>query len=353
MAKTSYDTIAKFIGNNDKVLIAQVLNKLSFVDQVRVIRNASLNGTGLQKMTVAKGIRPLDLDVETRSGAHRGFTGRKLMVYTGMKIIDIIPEEAEETFMSDMLAPGAKEIPFAQWIWEQEFAKIGQEINDNIYLSDFNGNAAVFNPAIVYNPGDYINFGAEKDIYRNVTVTTAGQSPLTHSAKWLLVNEAVISTGWGKIISNEITALTLSPIATGAITNANALAKIELMYNGMTVAHRNMGGEFKVSPATFRNYIENERTVYGNTVANPNGGAGKKTVYGDAKWEIVPCTWMGTSGRVIATQKNNLVFGTNVEADMSKEAKVIQTLHGYRTAVKWRQGCEIADIETLYVNDQP
>lgn len=352
MSKTTYDAIAKFIGNNDKALINQVLNGLDFVNQVRVIRNASLNGTGLQKMTVQKGIRPLNLDVESRSGAHRGFTGRKLLVYTGMKIIDIIPEEAERTFMSDMLAPGAKDIPFAQWVWQQEFAKIGQEINDNIYTSTYKGDAAVFNALSTYAVNDYVSFGTELDIYKCVTITTAGQSPSSHPAKWQMVNESVISAGWGTIIANEITASTITPIVTGAINNTNALAKIELMYNGMTVAHRNLGGTFKVSPSVYRAYIENERTVYGPT-ATPDMGTGKKTVYGDPKWSLELCTWMGTSQRIIATPKDNLVFGTYALGDEAKAAKVIETLHGYRTVVKWRQGCEIADLEVLYVNEQP
>lgn len=352
MSKTSYDAIAKFIGNNDKALIAQVLNGLDFVGQVRTIRNASLNGTGLQKLTVQKGARPLNLDVETRSGAHRGFTGRKLMVYTGMKIIDIIPGEAELTFMSDMAEPNAKDIPFAKWIWQQEFAKIAQEINDKIYLSTYKGTAALFNAALVYVGGtDYVSFGAELDIYKCVTTTLAGESPTTAAAKWLLSNDSVISTGWGTIIASEITAATITPIVTGAITNANALTKIELMYNGMTVAHRALGGTFKISPLVYRYYLEHERTVYG-TQATPDMGLGKKTIYGDPKWSIERCSWMGTSQRIIATPVDNLVFGTNIIGDEAKAGKVIETLHGYRTVVKWRQGCEIADLEVLYVNEQ-
>lgn len=161
----------------------------------------------------------------------------------------------------------------------------------------------------------------------------------------------VISKGWGTIIAEEITATNITPITTGALTNANALDKVELMYNGMTVAHRNLGGVFYMSHANYRNYLIHERTTYGNT-ATPALANGVKTVYGDPKWIIQPCTWMGTSGRVIATQKDNLVFGCNMETDPGKVAKTIETLHGYKSVVKWFQGCEIADLETLYVNDQ-
>lgn len=352
---STYDALAKFIGNNDKRLISQVLNGLDFVPQVRVIRNASLNGTGLQKMTAAKGIRPLNLDVETRSGAHRSFTARKILVYTGMKIIKIVAEEAEKTWMSDMLEPGAKQIPFEQWVWENEMKKIAQEINDNIYLSDYKGDATAFDSGATYTGGAaWVTFGDDQDIYKCITTTTAGQSPTTHPAKWELVNQSVISTGWGKIIANEITAGNIAGanlISTGSITSSNCLDKVEAMIDGMTVAHRNLGGTVKMSPVTFAKYLKHERTVY-TAALTPAMGAEQKTVYGYPKWKIEECTWMGSSSRLIVTQKENLAFGTNLETDMGKISKTIQTLHGSTSVVKWRQGCEIADLETLYVNDQ-
>lgn len=354
MSKTTFDAIAKFIGKYDKKLIAQTLNGLDFVPQVKVMRRASLNGTLLPKMTVASGIRPLDLSVETRAGAHRAFSGRKLLVYEGMKIIEIVPEEAYNTFMSDMVEPAAADIPFAQWVWEQEFKKIGAEINNAIYLSTYKGDAAAFDAGTNYALGAYVKFGDDSDIYVSIADPAVGESPLTHPAKWSKVNESVISTGWGKIIADEIVGGGISGInlvATGAINNTNALTKFEQIYNAMTVAHRQLGGTFKCSWATYRAYLEHERTTYGY-VATPGMGTGVKSIYGDPKWTIEPCTWMGTSGRVIATPKDNLVFGTNIESDMTKVGKVIETLHGYKSVVKWIQGCEISDLEVLYVNDQ-
>ena len=352
MAKTNASGIALFIGNNDTRLINQALNGMDFIKDVRVIRNASLNGTGLQKMTVAKGTRPLDLNVESRGDNQRSWTGRKLMVYPGMKIIDLVAEELYLTWQSDMVVPGAKQVPFAQWVWEQEMAKISSEINDNVYLSAYHGDAAAFDAAVAYTGGtSYVKYGTYSDIYKCVTTTTAGQTPDTHPAKWLLVNELVTCNGWGKIIADEITATTVTPITTGALSNTNALDKVELVYNGMTEAHKNLGGIFRVSANNYRNYLLHERSVYGN-VATPELAAGIKTVYGNPKWLIQGCTWMGTSGRIIATQKDNLVYGCSQEADSNKVAKTIETLHGTKSVVKYVHGTEIADLETLYVNEQ-
>lgn len=355
MAKSNASGIALFIWQNDKKMIAQTLNGLDFIPQVRVIRNASLNGTGLQKMTVAKGIRPLDLNVEGRADGQRSFTGRKLMVYEGMKIIDMIPEELYNTWMSDMLVPAAKQIPFAQWVWEQEFKTIGSEINDSIYLSDYKGNASVLNTGTAYVANtDYVKFGAYNDIYKCIVNAAAGETPTTHPAKWSLVNESVISSGWGTIIANEITGGNISGanlITTGAITASNAMTKVEAMVNGMSVAHRNLGGTIRVSPVVYANYLKEEKATF-TAALTQSMGEGQKTVYGFPKWSIEQCTWMGSSNRLIATQKDNLAFGCNLESDMNQVGKSIETLHGTKSVVKWIQGCEIADLETLYVNDQ-
>ena len=301
---TTFDAILKYAGQFDKQLIAQALNGMDFIPQVRVLRNVSSFGMLLPKMTVNKGIRPLNLNVETPKGTNRDFSGRKLLVYEGMKIITIIPEEARGTFAGDQLDPNAKDIPFSQWIWEQEMKKIAQEINDNIYLSDYNGNAAAFDALLAYAVGDYVNYG--EVVYKCAVITAAGESPATHPAKWVDADDVVISSGWGTIIADEITGGGIAGanlIATGAITNANALTKLELMYNGMTVTHRNLGGTFRVAPDVFRAYVEHERTTYG-TVATSDMGDGKKYIYGSGKkWGIEECTWMGDSGRVIVTQR--------------------------------------------------
>lgn len=351
---SDFAAITKYAGQFDRQLVSQMLNGLDFLDQVRVMRKASAHGVLLPKMTVSKGIRPLNLNVEDPKGKNRSFSGRKLYIYGGMKIITIVPEEARQTFMDEQLDPNAKELPFAKWVWEKEMEKISQEINDNIYLGKYKGDSADWDAAAAYTGGtDYVNFG--EVIYKCVTTTTAGQSPTTHPAKWEDVDDAVISEGWGSIIATEITAGNIAGanlITTGAITTANALTKTELMYNGMTSAHRKLGGSFRMGPDLYAAYIEHERTTY-PSAANPNFGDGKKYIYGSSKkWEIEECSWMGDSGRVIVTQKNNLAFGTNLESDMNKIGKTVDTLHGTKSIVKWQQGCEISDLETLYVNDQ-
>jgi hypothetical protein len=353
MKATEFEAIAKWAGDNDKKIIAQVLNGLDFVPDMRVIRNVSGHGMLLPKMTVAKGIRPLDLAIENPNATNRTFSGRKLFAYPFMKIITMIPEEVRASFADRGLDPKATEIPLAQFVWEGEFAKIASELNDSAYLNEYHGDAADFDAGVDYALGAYVVFGEHRNIYKAIADPAAGESPATHPAKWEEVNSMVIADGIGTIIAEEITATNITPIVTGAIDNTNALDKIELMYKDMTAAHRKLGGVVRVGADVFRAYIEHEKAEFPNA-ANPDFGDGRKYVYGSGKkWEIREANWMGDSGRVIMTQKENLVFGTNLESDQNKIANIIKTLHGYKAIVKGLAGFQISDLETLYVNDQP
>lgn len=349
---TDVTAIAKWAGLYAKQMINQTLNGLDIMADVAVDRLVSRHGKLLPKFTAQGGMRPLNTNVEDNGRKERTFSGRKLFVFDGMKLFKIIPEDLRTSYLSDMLQPGAKDIPFAQWVWEKEMEKLASEINDNAYLSkkvdaeDYDaGEAYVANT-------DYVVFGATEDIYKCITNAAAGESPLTHPAKWQLANQNVtLGDGFGTIIAAEIVAGNVPAVATGAITNNNALTKFELMYNSMTVPHRNKGGIFRCAPDVFRAYIENERSVYTNT-NTAESGDGKKYIYGSGKkWEIRECTWMGESGRVIATQFDNLQVGTNLK-DNPGLTNVVQTLHGYKAVAKFLFGMEIADLENLYVNDQ-
>jgi hypothetical protein len=353
---TEITAIAKWAGMYSKQFLSQMLNGLDLLKDMSVDRQVSRQGKLLPKFKAQAGLRPLDTSVNARDGGEREWSGRKLFVYDAMKIFSIIPDDLISSFQSDMLAPGATQIPFAQWVWQKEMVKLSAEINDNSYLAEYAGDAALFNAASVYTFSAsvpvYVKFGPLRDIYKLLSTTTAGQSPDTHPAKWQKINASAIATGIGTIIAKEIAASALTPITTGAITNTNALTKVEQMYNAMTVPHKNKGGVIRVSPDVYRKYVEHERSVYGNTVSSPEFGDGKKYVYGTGKkWELRECTWMGASQRIIMTQFENIAFGTNL-VDMPGITKTVETLHGYDAVAKFLVGFEIADLENLYVNDQ-
>ncbi len=349
---TTVDAIAKYAGAYEKKLIGEMLNGLDFLKSkaIKIYRNVEQDLL-LPNLTINGGIRPLDVDVETDARNNRTFSGRKLKVYPGMKIITMIPEQLRKMFKDRALDPKATQIPFAQFVWDEEFKKIGSEVNDNLYLSSYHGDAADYSAATAYVANvDYINFSG--DIYLCIVNTVAGQSPTTTPASWSLVNDSVISDGWGTIIAAELVLGNITSVGTGALSSANAVTKVNQMYQALSDVMKNKGGLVLMSPTNYYNYITHLLTLY-PSFANDATGDGIKYVFGsNRRWKIEEATWMAGSGRVIFTVEENLAFGTYQESDMNTIGQLVPTTHGLRTAVKWVQGCEIADLRGIKVNDQ-
>lgn len=354
-AASDATAIANYAGKYSKQLIQQFLNGLDFAKDLYVRRDVR-SPLNLTKLSVNAGIRQLNTGINSRKGSNRSYSGRTLTPRGGMKIIEIIPEDLRGTFMSDMLAVNAKEIPFAAWVWQREFEKLASEVNDNFYNSAYVA-AASFDAAATYTAGDHVLF--EEVIYKCVSNTSAGESPTSAAAKWVDADAAVIFDGPGTIIASAITASDLTPISTGAITSSNAVAQLKAMWRSAPVAHRNRGMKMFVSYDVFENYITDHNTKFGtgNSVSgndlnevNKHGGVFLKE--SNRKCLIKPATWMGSSGRVIMSLDNNLIVGTDALSDFNGIGKKVETLHGYNTIAKYMLGFQIQDLEALYVNDQ-
>jgi hypothetical protein len=351
---TDVASIAKWAGMYSKTFINQTLNGLDIFKDLYVNRMVSRNGVLLPKFTAQGGLRPLNLDIEDNNATERSWSGRKLMVYDAMKLFKIVPEELISSFQTDMIAPGAVEIPFAQWVWMSEMNKLASEINDNFYLADYAGTAASWS-ATSYtfssSTATYVSY--QNDIYKLIATAASTDIPGTATTKWTKVNSLAIATGPGTIIAKELAASNLTAVsaASGSISSSNAWDKVQAMYNAMTVAHRNKGGVFRVSYDVYYKYCLQEASKF-SYAASPESADGTKYVWGSAKkWEIRPCSWMGTSQRIIATQFENIQVGTNL-AETPGINNMVPTLHGYKAAAKFLIGSEIADLECLYVNDQ-
>ena len=259
--------------------------------------------------------------------------------------------------MGEMLDPNATDVPFAPWVWTQEFATLAEEIHDAFYFAEYHADAAAFDSGDTYASGDFVNF--ENNIFKANDTTTAGQSPTSTPAKWDNVDADVVFDGPGTIIAAEITAGNLTNvITTGAITSTNGVASLQAVSHGAPIKVRNKGLIQYISFGSYENYIADHNTRYGsgNGVGgsdleeNPDGvylkGSARKVF-------IKPVTWMGDSGRVIQTFKANMLVGGNIISDANKIGKKVETLHGFKAITKFLLGFNVADLEVLYVNDQP
>lgn len=352
--------IADYAGTYGKDLINEMINELDIVQQVPFLYNVTTD----QNMTKYKsfsGLRPLDTDVVKASG--RGsFSNRKLQPKVGMRIVSVVPEDLRKTFISENLSPNAADIPaqFAEWIWRGEINKLKQELNDNIFESEYAGEAADFDSGAVYAASTiaapvFVKFGANKDIYKCITLTTAGQSPATHPAKWQLFNALGVCDGIHTIIKKLLTSNAIVAFATGALTTSNAKTKAEALYASTPAYFKKEKSTLYMSYDVFFKYMAEAK-------ANPNlmlamgvkydGGTTNLYLENSAgKCKIVVASWMGASQRMILVVDGVLRGGTDKLSDVTGIGKLIPTLHGYDTIMKMIMCFQFSDLDGFYVND--
>lgn len=346
--------LAAYAGTYSKQLISTMLNSLDIAKDIKVIRNLRSDHK-LTKISINAGIRPTNTSVSDPTGYNRVFSERTISMKGGMKIFRMIPEDLRSTFMSDMLDPNANTIPFAEYVWTAEFEKLGDEVNESVYLADYNADAAEWASGSTYSSGDFVNFN--ESIYEANASTSAGESPTTHPAKWDLRNAESICTGLGTIIANEITASALTPVTTGAVSSSTAYGDFQDVWRNLDVAlqKKSMNPTIYCSYDVFQKYVDNVETLFGNgnleELPELSGGDVylRKTA---RRCKIVPCTWMGSSQRIICTPKDNLVMGTNSLDDFNGIGKTVETLHGFDAICKYMLGFQIQDLAALSVNDQ-
>lgn len=160
---------------------------------------------------------------------------------------------------------------------------------------------------------------------------------------------ADICNGFGKLIADEITATTLVPVVTGAITSANAVDKVELVAEGVPAWMRQDGATpfiVHCSYNVFDKYKKHYRVL--NGFAFKPDETGKYKIDGVNAY-LMPQTFMGASQRLIATLDGNLVVGTDIE-----RVEVHASLR--RNIIEVRQmmplGVQIQDLDAIVVNDQ-
>jgi hypothetical protein len=159
---------------------------------------------------------------------------------------------------------------------------------------------------------------------------------------------AAIADGWGTQIAAAITAGTLVPVATGALTNANAVTKVEEMVSGFPTWMRGYKSPIIMycSFGTMDKYVAHYRTLNGFKLDQGDKGDYKL----DGKNAILrPAEFMKASGRIIATVDQNLVFGTDVER-IQVSASVRRNIIENRAMIP--VGCQIQDLAAMVVNDQ-
>lgn len=358
MPSPDLSNLVAYPGEYQQVLIDKLYNELSLEKEGIVVMPGIKSKENMHKMLVKKGAKPYtgkfiakDNDVT--------FEPRVLEVLKAQRDLTIEPSKYLNTFMQNRRGRGEHSnnttIPFAEHMWNEVMKELATEINtETVYHGVGKAAFAAYNAGTVYNPGDLITYTQEGELryFRCVTVTTAGQNPDTHPAKWEWAGARAITKGFGKIITDEITAGNLTATAIGAVNSTNAYAKFMQLWRAQPepVKLGKVGlvdilcsvTDYECLTDDYEDKIKkNFEEVDGVTyLAKTNRVC-----------RIKPVSWLTGSRRLICTPVGNLIAGTDELSDMNG---ITAEKHHYviESTTSFMIGFQFRDLEVLKVGDQ-
>jgi len=157
---------------------------------------------------------------------------------------------------------------------------------------------------------------------------------------------ADICDGWGTIIAAEVIGGGLTEVATGAITSANAVTKVEQVADAVPTFMKQKGFRILSSFDVLEKYRKHYRTL--NAFGFNKNERGQYLLDG-INAVLQPVAFMGTSQRLVATWDGNLVFGTDLERLSMFPTPHLNLL---RNRILFPAGCQIRDLDVITINDQ-
>lgn len=310
MATPDTSALSAYAGKFENKLFSTLRARLTILNDVTLIPGIK-NILNLTKLTVADGVRGYREDFDS-SDSDLKYSGRSLAVTLLKRDMKINPLKYRNTFMSEVMKPGVNpaDIPFAQFVNNAIMEQIASEIQRGAYTAV---------------KGDESTLAKSFDGYATIIAAE--------------IAKEVATPGTGIV-----------PVATGALSATNAVQKFEDMVAAMPSDFVDAGFSVFSSIESARKYNNDYREKYGKYQEKDESG---NLIIDNTAGKVVikPVSWMGTSGRLIATPKENLLAGVDALGDMDKihtdlELEIIK----YR--VLFALGFQIRDLGAIRVNDQ-
>jgi hypothetical protein len=367
--------ITSYAANNQKQLISTLINGLDIANDIMVQPNVK-NKIPMPKLKVGNGLRPYNGAEQFKINDLK-YTDRFLEVQVGKRELRIDPEDYRSTYLAWSTSPGAsaskKEIPFAEFMWDQVIKAVQREINDETAYKGFDKSTAVaFVGGDTYAPGDVVLFATATnnpngllDYYLCIEATTAGQSPTTHPAKWREVNARAVVPGLEHHILAAITASEIAPVATGAITSSAgvAITAFNKLFRAFSAPYKSHGIVISASYTDYEFLLDDLLNAYNKyTMADLTNGGMPYIVLPNSggKCVVKPATWLGSSRRLIAGpympgdpgRHMNLYMGTELLSDANSISIKDTELWTLKAGIKAALGFQIQDVEAIKVGSE-
>lgn len=264
----------------------------------------------LPNLSISDIVKPADPNNFNPPTGAIAFGARKLKVRGAKVDLKLVPQELYKTWLGKMYAKGSNPLDMPL----QDFIKdyVREKVQENLRMQ------------VLY-----------KGVY-NAVGTTPG----------------AVANGLLKLVTDEITATNISPIATGALTAANIIDKVEAVYEGIGDAYKNKPLVMHAAPTLVTWYGKKYRELYG---ANNNyGGVNNNSMKLDfGNVSLVAEPGMTGSQRLICTTPDNPTIGVD-STDDTNEILVQPFERTIKLMMDFKIGVEFKEIHgnVLAVNDQ-
>lgn len=372
LSDADLSAITAFSATNQKALIASLVNGLDIAQDVMVHPGVK-NKIPMPKLKVGNGFRPYSAGLEYKV-KNLKYTDRYLEVKVGKRELLIDPEDYRGTYLIHATSPGSsaakKEIPFAQFMWEQVIKAVQREVNDETAYHGFDSSAvADWAGGGGYAIGDRVKFASAndnpnsvKDYYEAIAVTAAGESPDTHPAKWQNVTARAVTPGIESYILAGITASEIAPVATGAITATagEAITAFKKLFRAWSAPYRNNGIIISCSYTDFDLLLDDLGEKYKNIKDDASANGFIVLPETQRKCIVKPATWLGSSRRLISgpvfmdggvPKQMNLFMATDLLNDLNT-IHTKEELWTLLAGIKACLGFNYQDPEGIKVGDQ-
>lgn len=348
--------LAAYPGKYEKALMRRFYNSMDFVSDITFYPNVKhkLQFTELSVNDVPRpytgNFSPIDGDLV--------YAPRTLTVDRLQRDIEVNPENYRQTWLAEQTSAGSgsnqKSIPFADYTWNTVVEEQGAALNDRSAWHG-RGTAAysLWSSGSTYAVGDLVYFtpsGGRLGYYVCLATTSTGQSPTTHPAKWGNHNVQAITIGFGQLIKDAITATTLSPVTTGAVTSSsNAYDQFIAVYRGLPEALKSKQVTLYCSYVDYQFMVDDYENRFGKYTGQINGVQYLPKT--DNKCIVKPCTWMAGARRLVCTPKSNLIAGTDLLGDLGT-ITTIPSHYTIEASISGLLGFQIKQLAGIVVSDQ-
>lgn len=352
--------IVGFAAKNKPYLFKQWVNALTLREWGFDVRTGIKSKEPLMKLSAGSGLKP-----RTGKFVSKGnmlYSNRDLIVEEFQRDLAIDPKKFRTTYLEALRGEGEgalnKNIPMQQLFNTVYMEKLAEEFVLSVIYQGL-GKAAytAYNAASTYAVGDRIAFTAnstnddssEVRYYVCTVITTAGQNPETHPAKWTDESARAVTKGIGAYLADAITAGDITPVTTGVTDATDTYEACVEVYRDLDPAYK-MADEILlyVSHNKYEQLEDNiENTITKNFMVMDGLLTLPKT---SKKCRIIAAPFMGESNRIIATLPRNFVFGTDLESDMN-DIDVQKQGYALWYMTEGVAGLQIADTQAIACND--